>query len=51
MQHIKREKFNYRGDTYLVSKQSENIYTAKKQGGRKLVTVYIDPFNGQCLAV
>jgi len=51
MAHIKRTKFCYGSSVYIVSSQKDNRYTGKKQGGRKVVTVKIDPFNGQCLAV
>jgi hypothetical protein len=46
-----RTKFMYRNDTYIVSSQKENVYTGKKENGRKIATVKIDPFNGQALAV
>lgn len=49
MTHIKRNKFIFKGDFYIVSTQKENVYTGKKENGRKVLTVSIDPFNGQTL--
>lgn len=50
-------KFRFKNETYLVtgshgeSKTDKgfDLYTGKKENGRKIVTVKIDRFNGQCL--
>ena len=47
MTHIKRNKIIFKTDFYIVTEQANNTYTAKKENGRKIITVSIDPFNGQ----
>jgi uncharacterized membrane-anchored protein len=54
---MKRTKFRYNNETYLVTDshgesltdKSYDLYTGKKENGRKVVKVKIDKFNGQCL--
>lgn len=54
---MERVKFRYRNETYLVTNshgesltdKGYDIFTGKKENGRKSIKVKIDRFNGQVI--